>query len=96
MAPKAEFKEFELRFKFKPQLNYGWFHIKLYQMFQDLSRRLIQTGFWADLSRDLNSLNSGYQLIILNCSSKGFYYGTKLIQKNLFKFKVEKLQIFQD
>ena len=29
----AEFKEFERRFK------YGWFNLKLYQMFQDLSRR---------------------------------------------------------
>ena len=32
----AEFKEFERRFKFKPR-----FLLKLYQMFQDLSRRLI-------------------------------------------------------
>ena len=31
----AEFKEFERRFK------YGWYHLKLYQMFQDLSRPLI-------------------------------------------------------
>ena len=43
----AEFKEFERRFKFKPRFKfkqrftYGWFHLKLYQMFQDLSRRLI-------------------------------------------------------
>ena len=37
----AEFKEFERRFKFKPRLKYGCFHLKLYQMFQDLSRRLI-------------------------------------------------------
>ena len=37
--PVAEFKEFERRFKFKPRLKYGWFHLKLYQMFQDLSRR---------------------------------------------------------
>ena len=35
VQPVAEFKEFEPRFK------YGWFHLKLYQMFQDLSRRLI-------------------------------------------------------
>ena len=27
--------------KFKPRFKYGWFHLKLYQMFQDLSRRLI-------------------------------------------------------
>ena len=37
----AEFKEFEQWFKFKPRLKYGWFHLKLHQMFQDLSRRLI-------------------------------------------------------
>ena len=30
----AEFKEFERRFKFKPRFKYGWFHLKLYQMFQ--------------------------------------------------------------
>ena len=40
-SPVAKFKEFEWRFKFKPRLKYGWFHLKLYQMFQDLSRRLI-------------------------------------------------------
>jgi len=39
---EAEFKEFEPRLKlFKPRLNSGWFHLKLYQMFQDLSRRSI-------------------------------------------------------
>ena len=37
---EAEFKEF------KPWLNYGWFHLKLYKFFQDLSRRSIETGFW--------------------------------------------------
>ena len=42
----AEFKEFERRFKLKPRVKYGWFHLKLYQMFQDLSLRLIQTRFW--------------------------------------------------
>jgi len=41
MTSVAEFKEFERRFKFKPRFKYGWFHLKLYQMFQDLSRRLI-------------------------------------------------------
>ena len=29
---EAEFKEFE------PQLKYGWFHLKLYLIFQNLSR----------------------------------------------------------
>ena len=36
-----EFKEFERRFKFKPRFKYGWFQLKLYQIFQDLSRCLI-------------------------------------------------------
>ena len=40
-CPVAEFKEFERRFKFKPRLKYDYFHLKLYQIFQDLSRRLI-------------------------------------------------------
>ena len=38
--PEAEFKEFESRLK------YGWFHLKLYSIFQDLSWRSIETGFW--------------------------------------------------
>ena len=33
--PETEFKEFEPRIKFKPRLNYDWFNLKLYQMFQD-------------------------------------------------------------
>ena len=41
IRPVAEFKEFERRFKFKPRFKYDWFHLKLYQMFQDLSRRFI-------------------------------------------------------
>ena len=35
---EAKFKEFEPRLKFKPRLKYGWFHLKLYSIFQDLSR----------------------------------------------------------
>ena len=46
MRSEAEFKEAEPRLKFKPRLKYGWFHLKLYSIFQDLSRRLIKTGFW--------------------------------------------------
>ncbi len=34
---ESEFKEF------KPRHKYSWFHFKLYQIFQDLSRRLIET-----------------------------------------------------
>ena len=64
MKPEAEFKEFERRFKFKPQLKYGWFHLKLYQMFQDLSLRLILNRVLADLNRGSNSLNSISDFII--------------------------------
>ena len=35
----AKFKEFERRFKFKPRFKFGWSHLKLHEMFQDLSRR---------------------------------------------------------
>ena len=54
----AEFKEFERRFEFKPRLKYGWFHLKLYQMFQDLNRALNLNRVLADLNRCSNSLNS--------------------------------------
>ena len=46
MFPEAEFKEFEARLKFKTRLKYGWFHLKLYLMFQDVSRRSIEPDFW--------------------------------------------------
>ena len=42
LKSEAEFK----KFKFKPRLKYGWFHLKLYSIFQDLSRHSIETGFW--------------------------------------------------
>ena len=45
-SPEAGFEEFEPRFKFKLRLKYGWFHLKLYSIFQVLSRRSIKTGFW--------------------------------------------------
>ena len=44
--PVSEFNEFEPRLKFKLRLKYDWFHLKLYLMFQDLSRRSIEIGFW--------------------------------------------------
>ena len=40
LQSEDEFKEFE------PRLKYGWFRLKLYLIFQDLSRLLIETGFW--------------------------------------------------
>ena len=44
-VPEAEFKEFEPWLEFKPRLKYGWFHLKLYLIFQELSQRLIETSF---------------------------------------------------
>ena len=43
---EAEFKEFEPRLEFETRLKYGGFHLKLYSMFQELSRRSTETGFW--------------------------------------------------
>ena len=40
ICPEAEFKEFD------PRLKNGLFHLKSYSMFQDLSQRSIETGFW--------------------------------------------------
>ena len=36
LTSEAEFKEFEQRLKFKPRLKYGWFHLKMDYIFQDL------------------------------------------------------------
>ena len=58
-GPEAEFKEFEPRFKFKPLLNYGWFYLR-FKPPLNLNRVL------ADLSRDLNSLNSTSDLLDSN------------------------------
>ena len=58
LSAEAEVKEFERQLKFKPRLKYGWFHLKLYSMFQNLRRRSIETGFKLDLRRGSNSSNS--------------------------------------
>ena len=42
----AEFKEFEPRLEFETQLKYSWFPLKLYSMFQDLSRHSNESGLW--------------------------------------------------
>ena len=61
---ETEFKEFEPRIqfnprnKFKPRLKYGWFNLKLYQMFPRLKPALYLNRVLADLSRGSNSLNS--------------------------------------
>ena len=43
---ETEFKEFESQLKFETRLKYGWFHLKLDSMFQDLSRPSVETCFW--------------------------------------------------
>ena len=42
---EAEFKEFKPWLKFETRLKYDWFHLKLYLIFQYLSRRSIETSF---------------------------------------------------
>ena len=44
LAKKTEFKEFEPRLNFDTRLKYGGFRLELYSIFQDLSRRSIETG----------------------------------------------------
>ena len=43
---EAELKEFEPRIKFETWLKHVLFHLKLYSVFRDLSRRSIGSGFW--------------------------------------------------
>ena len=77
----AEFKEFERRFEFKPRIKYGWFHLKLYQMFQDLNRALNLNRVLADLNRcssALNAISDQFQCVILintNVSDCSFLHG---------------------
>ena len=57
---EAEFKEF------KPRLKYGWFHLKLYKIFQGFKLALNWNRFLGDLRRGLNSLNSDTGLVSSN------------------------------
>jgi len=63
---EAEFKEFEPGLKFETRLKYGWFHLKSRSMFQDLTGRSIETGFWRILEpsgifgRPFNELHGGF------------------------------------
>ena len=43
---EAEFKELSRGLNLSRSSNMGYFHLKLYSIFQDLSRRSIETGFW--------------------------------------------------
>ena len=54
IIPEVKFKEFETRFKFKPLLKYGWFHLNLYQIFSRYKRAVNSIRFWGDLRRGLN------------------------------------------
>ena len=44
-SPEAGFEEFEPRFKFKLRLKYGWFHLKLYSIFQVLAGAQLKPVF---------------------------------------------------
>ena len=57
---EAEFKEFEPRLRFQLQLKYGRFHFKLYSMFQDLSRRSIETGLFCGFETRLKFIKFGH------------------------------------
>ena len=58
MFTVAEFKEFDRRFKFKPRFKYGWFHLKLYGMFQDLSRlKFLKFHLWMSKKTESTETN---------------------------------------
>ena len=59
-------------------------HLNLYSIFQDSSHHLIETGFWADLRRGSNALNSDLGKI---CQKIG-------IKLNVFEFLILKLSLF--
>ena len=48
-SSETKFKEFEPRLNFETRLKYGWIFLKLYSLFQDLSRCSIEIVFLADL-----------------------------------------------
>ena len=58
LSSKAKFKEFVQQLKFKQRLKYCSFHLKLYSMLQNLNQGSIETGFFVNLRRGSNSLNS--------------------------------------
>ena len=70
--PEAELKEFEPRLKFKPPLKYDRFLLKSYSLFQDSSRRLIETGFRGGFKTRLKFIKFG--LIIHNNVSAPIIY----------------------
>ena len=45
----------------KLSLKYNWFHLKLYLIYQDLSRRSIQTGFWRFFYTRLKFIKFGHR-----------------------------------
>ena len=87
---EAEFKEFGPRLEFETRLKYGWFHLKLYSMFQDLGQRSIETGFWRIWDGGANSLNLDseklYQALIANI---WFDFCTSIRKTNLFGYLIE-------
>ena len=60
---EAEFKEFE------PRLNYGWFHIELNSIFQDLSWCSIKTGL-EEFEMRLEFIKFGHRVIFIIMASQ--------------------------
>ena len=96
----AEFKEFKRRFKFKPRFKYGWFHLKLYQMFEvnlqtfdTIKPALNLNRVLADLNRGSNSLNSisGEEFRCIFILNTLIIFMTGTILSVMYKIKAFKL-----
>ena len=73
MGQVSEFKELEPRFKFKPWFKYGWFHLKLYQMFQDLSRGSNSSNSISDFKICEKSLSYQFKSLLIDSDLKGVF-----------------------
>ena len=70
---EAKFKEFELQLKFKPQLKYGWFHLKLCSMFKIYPGAQLKPVFSAFKTR-LKFIKFGHRTKKSKSSAKGQYF----------------------
>ena len=99
MISEAEFKEFEPRLKFKTRLKYGWFHLKLYSMFQDLSWRSIETGFRFETRLKFTKFGHQFLFFIkcdyskLNMSRVNYYFVKFFISFSLIHYRNSNLAL---
>ena len=70
---EAEFKEFELQLKFKPQLKYGWFHLKLCSMFKIYPGAQLKPVF-SGFKMQLKFIKFGHRTKKTKSSLKGQYF----------------------